>query len=82
MEIIASEFKAKCLHLMDEVARTGEPLIITKHGKPVAQLVAIRPDPAKLFGAFKDVMEVRGNIIDPIDTEWEASKNDDGSLYD
>ncbi len=34
----ASEFKAKCLALMDEVARTGEPVVITKNGKPVAQL--------------------------------------------
>ena len=35
----ASEFKAKCLRLMDEVAQTGEPLVITKNGKPVATLV-------------------------------------------
>ena len=37
--IKASEFKAKCLSLMDEVADTGEPLVITKNGKPVATLV-------------------------------------------
>ena len=34
MEIIASEFKAKCLHLMDQVAETGEELIITKSSLP------------------------------------------------
>ena len=38
----ASEFKAKCLKLMDEVAETGEEIVITKHGKPTARLVAYR----------------------------------------
>ena len=43
--IKASEFKAKCLRLMDEVAESGIPLVITKNGKPVAQLgpVIVRP---------------------------------------
>ena len=43
-QIKASEFKAKCLALMDEVARTGNPLVITKNGKPVAELVPHRGD--------------------------------------
>ena len=34
MKINATEFKAKCLKLVDEVARTREPIIVTKHGKP------------------------------------------------
>ncbi|HLX11053.1 MAG TPA: type II toxin-antitoxin system Phd/YefM family antitoxin [Thermoanaerobaculia bacterium] len=34
----ATEFKAKCLAILDEVARTGEPVVIRKHGRPVAQL--------------------------------------------
>ncbi len=38
----ASEFKAKCLQLMDDVAETGEAIIVTKNGKPVAQLVPFR----------------------------------------
>ena len=43
--IKASEFKAKCLKLMDEVAETGEEIIITKNGKPVAKLSAHREKP-------------------------------------
>jgi prevent-host-death family protein len=39
--IKASEFKAKCLHLMDEVNRTGEEIAITKNGKPVNALQTI-----------------------------------------
>ena len=40
MQVPAAKFKATCLELMDRVAATGEAVVITKHGKPVAQLVA------------------------------------------
>jgi prevent-host-death family protein len=48
--IKASEFKAKCLKLMDEVAETGEPLLITKSGKPVAQLGPVSRARKSLWG--------------------------------
>ena len=35
----AGEFKAKCLALLDEVAKTGETLVVTKRGKPVARIL-------------------------------------------
>jgi prevent-host-death family protein len=41
--ICASEFKAKCLKLMDQVAATGDTLVITKRGKPVARVLPARP---------------------------------------
>jgi len=73
--IKASEFKAKCLALMDEVARTGEPLLITKNGKPVAEL---RPHAGKRaaspFGLHKGSLVIKGDIISPLDEEWEALK--------
>lgn len=44
-EITASQFKARCLRLLDEVAETGETLVVTKHGKPVARVEPpFRPD--------------------------------------
>lgn len=44
-EITASQFKARCLRLLDEVAETGETLVITKHGRPVARVEPpLRPD--------------------------------------
>lgn len=46
----AGEFKAKCLRLLDEVARRRAPLVITKHGKPVAKLVPV-DDPPELVAA-------------------------------
>jgi prevent-host-death family protein len=44
-EITATQFKAKCLRLLDEVAESGETLVITKHGRPVARVEPpLRPD--------------------------------------
>jgi len=72
--IKASEFKAKCLALLDEVERTGEPLVITKKGKPVANVVPHKPPKRNLIGALKGRVEILGDIISPIDVEWEALK--------
>ena len=38
-EITATQFKARCLRLLDEVAETGETLVVTKHGRPVARVM-------------------------------------------
>ena len=46
----ASEFKAKCLQLMDELAAGGGEVIITKHGRPISRLVPYRTRPSTLFG--------------------------------
>ena len=70
--IKASEFKAKCLKLMDEVAQTGQPLVITKNGKPVAQLAPVAERPKSLWGAHKGLIEIKGDIISPLDVDWEA----------
>ena len=78
--IKASEFKAKCLKLMDEVAENGEEIIITKNGKPVAKLIAFRERPKTLFGIDKDRLIIWGDIISPIDVEWEAEVDPDRVL--
>jgi len=67
----ASEFKAKCLALIDEVARTGDRVVITKNGKPVAELV---PPRRSIRGIFKDDLFIVGDIISPIDVEWDVLK--------
>jgi prevent-host-death family protein len=74
--IQASEFKAKCLALMDQVARTGETIVVTKNGKPVAELRPHRPPRAKsLIGLHKGGVRIRGDIVSPIaPRRWEATK--------
>lgn len=71
-EIKASEFKARCLQLMDEVAAKGETITITKNGRPVAELGPVKNKPATLFGAHEGQIEILGDIIAPIDEPWEA----------
>lgn len=73
-QIKASEFKAKCLSLMDEVARTGTPLVITKNGEPVAELVPHRRRTGSPWGCLKGRLFITGDIISPIDVEWDALK--------
>ena len=65
--VIASEFKAKCLKIMGEVAATGVPVIITKHGVPIAQLVPEVQKPETLFGALQGSVIILGDIVGPID---------------
>ncbi len=54
--ISASQFKAHCLRLMDQIAATGEVLVITKNGRPVAEL--------------HPRVEVHGDLLAPIDSPW------------
>ena len=74
--IQASEFKAKCLGLMDQVARTGETILVTKNGKPVAELRPHRPPRANsIIGIHKGQIEILGDIISPVGTSlWKALK--------
>ena len=72
--IKASEFKAKCLALVDEVERTGQSVVITKKGKPVAELVRHKPKQRNALGILKGRVLVTGDIISPIDMEWDALK--------
>jgi prevent-host-death family protein len=57
----AAKFKEQCLALLDQVDPDG--IIITKHGKPVAKLVPVHTDNAKLIGSFKGRIKIKGNIL-------------------
>ena len=78
--IKASEFKAKCLKLMDEVAAGGQEIVITKNGLPVSRLVPYRKKLKAPFGRDRDKIRILGDIIQPIDVEWEAEANADRVL--
>lgn len=72
MDISASQFKAKCLDLMDVVAESGGEYVITKHGKPVAKLVAYQaPEALKSpFGFLQDTVQVTGDLMAPLNLTW------------
>jgi prevent-host-death family protein len=70
--IKASEFKAKCLHLMNEVADSGDSIVITKNGHPVAQLGPIISRPATLAGCHKGKINIVGDIVGTLGEPWDA----------
>ena len=78
--VSATEFRAKCLGLIDEVAETGREIVITKRGRPVARLAPYRKKPRRLFGMDRGRMKILGDITDPIDVEWDAESNPDRVL--
>jgi len=71
--IAVSEFKARCLTLLEEVATQHHMLIITKFGKPIAKVTPIENTKPPLLGSWKGLVEVEGDIVG-FDTsdEWEA----------
>jgi prevent-host-death family protein len=69
-----SELKAKCLGLVADVARTGQDVVITKRGEPVARLVPYQMTPRNARGIWKGKVEIVGDIISPVDIEWDALK--------
>jgi prevent-host-death family protein len=74
-EINASEFKAKCLAILDRVARTGERITILKRGRPVAQLgpalgAGERYPQDALHGSVRILGDITGPVLPP--EAWEA----------
>jgi prevent-host-death family protein len=80
--IPAAVFKTECLKLMDEVARTGRILVITKHGKPVAQLTPVPADSASLFGYMKSTVTIGGDIMLPTDETWHALSGSENHFFE
>lgn len=71
----ASEFEANCLAVVEEVAATGETVVVTKDGKPLADLVPHKKEAKRnLIGLFEGDLVIKGDIISPIDVEWDAMK--------
>jgi prevent-host-death family protein len=69
--ISATQFKAHCLQLLDEVAAKGEVLVVTKHNRPVARMVAVEPA-ASLRGSVRYLVD-DGQLIAPLNEPWEAA---------
>jgi prevent-host-death family protein len=65
--ISVSEFKAKCLGLIEQVDKTRQPLRITRHGRPVAELIPAGPDRKRKFlGDMVGTGKIVGDIVSPI----------------
>ncbi len=78
-EVAISEFKAKCLALLEQVRKTKKPIRVTRFGEPVAEVVPPGPAVAEAdwLGSMADTMEIVGDIVSPVieETEWEALRD-------
>jgi len=72
METIgATEFKQKCLAVLDRVGPEG--ILITKHGKPVAKLVPVESEATDLIGSLAGKIRVHGDIL-TTGLSWDAEQ--------
>jgi prevent-host-death family protein len=77
-EVAISEFKAKCLALLDEVQKTKQPILITRRGKPVAEVNPPRPTESQdWIGSMKGMSKILGDIISPASDpdDWEVLRD-------
>ena len=74
--ISISKFKATCLAVLERVRKTGEPLLITKHGVPIAQVLPAPPAPlpaASAFGSMAGTAEEVEDMLTPLpEDDWEV----------
>ena len=78
-QVAISEFKARCLALIEEVRRTRKPIRVTRHGKIVAEVIpptAVQ-DRAEWIASMKGTFEITGDILSPAseESEWEALRD-------
>jgi prevent-host-death family protein len=67
----ASKFKAQCLAMLDEVAATGEEIVVTKRGRAVARVVSAET-PSSLRGSVSFNVSDE-ELIEPLDVDWDAA---------
>lgn len=83
-EIKISEFKATCLAVLSRVGETGRPVLVTRLGKPVAQIVPPPRSAADWLGAMRDRGTIKGDLVEPIGSleDWEVLTDRDGRAAD
>src|SRR3989442_3518699 len=77
-EVTISKFKATCLALLAKVKRTGRPILVTRKGEPIAQIIPPPPPkrPESWLGSLSKTGKIIGDIVSPAvpEHEWEASR--------
>jgi len=69
-----SDFKARVLEIVTEIARKGKEYVILRRGTPVARVVPFKPVPHRRLGSLKGQIETRGDIVHfDTSSEWESA---------
>ena len=74
MRVSKADFKARALHHLREVERTGGELVITDHGRPVVKVVPYNNDPEALLGSLRGSVKKFVEPLEPVRVEWEAAR--------
>ena len=78
-EVAISEFKAKCIAILNQVQLTKKSVRVTRFGKPVAEVVppSLETGPTDWIGSMKDTMKILGDIVSPAGDEkdWEVLRD-------
>ncbi len=78
-EIAISKFKATCLAVLEKVRKTGKPVLVTRFGEPVAQLVPppVKERPTRNLGSLRGTASITGDIISPAADadDWEVLRS-------
>lgn len=73
--VSASHLKAKCSEVLDQVERHKKSVIVTRRGRPIARLVPFENDePRELYGSLSGSVRFWGDVIEPLEVEWEAKR--------
>lgn len=77
--VTASKFKATCLALLEKVKRTGQPILVTRRGEPLAQVLPPPAPPKRMpwLGSFRSSGKIIGDILSPAlaESDWEALRS-------
>ena len=71
--VAATEFKEHCLALLEEVRQTRQSLLVTRHGKPVAEISPYTPHDRDAVNPLKGSILYQGDLIAPIDEKWDSA---------
>jgi prevent-host-death family protein len=77
-EIAISKFKATCLAVLEQVRKTGEPILVTRFGQPIARIEPPNQSVKRIrLGGGAGTMEILGDIVGPISniSDWEAAQD-------
>jgi len=69
----ATEFKAHCLALLEEVRETRQHLLVTRHGKPVVEISPYVPKNTGAVNPLKGSIVFQGDLVSPLDERWDSS---------
>ena len=74
-ELSATEFKATCLKVMEDVRRSRKPVIVSKRGKPIVKIVPVEEQRRRpLFGYLKGTVKIVGDIVGRDPEAWDSDR--------